>query len=101
MFARTVRASCTRVSRRGLKTSSLSQKVTRRRYSNASPAQVANAPTSPVAALGGLTSELDKLSPRFDINASQIQILKDPSEFYETLKVGLFSQYLYILLSFL
>ncbi|KAL1303890.1 hypothetical protein AAFC00_000344 [Neodothiora populina] len=88
MFARTLRVGCRRASSRGLRTASLPQKSTRRRYSNASSATATNAApaSSPVAALGGLTSELDKLSPRFDVNASQIRILKDPSEFYETLK---------------
>ena len=87
MFARSLRAGCTRVSRRSVQTSSLAQKTSRRRYSNASPAPVSST-QSPVAALGGLTSELDRLSPRFDINASQITILQDPSEFYETLKAS-------------
>ncbi|KAF2404772.1 hypothetical protein EJ06DRAFT_467410, partial [Trichodelitschia bisporula] len=44
-----------------------------------------NQPSS-ISALGGLTAELDKLSPRFEIDASQIEILKTPSEFYEVLK---------------
>lgn len=38
--------------------------------------------------LGSITSELDKLSPRFEVNPAQIQILQSPSEFYETLKVS-------------
>jgi hypothetical protein len=37
--------------------------------------------------LGTLTGELDKLAPRFEIRASQIQILQAPDEFYSTLKV--------------
>lgn len=89
MFARSLRAGCRQASRRGVQTSSISQKIPRRRYSNASPAPPASNAQSPVAALGGLTNELDRLSPRFDINASQINILKDPSEFYETLKASL------------
>ncbi|KAH0559512.1 hypothetical protein GP486_003969, partial [Trichoglossum hirsutum] len=36
--------------------------------------------------LGGLTSELDRIAPRFDIHASQVQILQSPTEFYDTLK---------------
>ncbi|KAF2434852.1 phospholipase D/nuclease [Tothia fuscella] len=36
--------------------------------------------------LGSITSELDKLSPRFEVKPSQIRILKTPSEFCETLK---------------
>lgn len=38
---------------------------------------------SPLAAL---TSDLDRLSPRIDINADQIEILRGPTEFYESLK---------------
>lgn len=41
---------------------------------------------SAASALGSLTSELDKLSPCFDVPADSIGILKSPSEFYETLK---------------
>ena len=44
--------------------------------------------TSALAALGGLGRELDQISPRFDIEASQIHIIKTPKDFYETLKVG-------------
>ncbi|KAI9760207.1 MAG: hypothetical protein M4579_001823 [Chaenotheca gracillima] len=36
--------------------------------------------------LGGLYNELDRLAPRFEIQASQIDILQSPSEFYEVLK---------------
>ena len=37
--------------------------------------------------LGAFTSELDRIAPKFEIQGSQIQILRTPSEFYETLKV--------------
>ena len=37
--------------------------------------------------LGAFTSELDRIAPKFEIRGSQIQILRTPSEFYETLKV--------------
>lgn len=40
------------------------------------------------AAIKTLTSDFDKLSPRFDVQASQIWIIETPSEFYSTLKVG-------------
>lgn len=40
--------------------------------------------------LAGLTTELDRLSPRFELQPSQIEILSTPSDFYETLKVSLF-----------
>lgn len=39
------------------------------------------------APIRALTDELDRLAPRFDVEASQIKILETPSEFYETLKV--------------
>ena len=39
--------------------------------------------TSPLA---GLTTDLDRLAPRIDINADQIDVLEGPKEFYETLK---------------
>jgi CDP-diacylglycerol--glycerol-3-phosphate 3-phosphatidyltransferase len=38
--------------------------------------------------LGAFTSELDRIAPKFEIQGSQIQMLRTPSEFYETLKVG-------------
>jgi CDP-diacylglycerol--glycerol-3-phosphate 3-phosphatidyltransferase len=38
--------------------------------------------------LGAFTNELDKIAPRFEIQGSQIHILRTPSEFYKTLKVG-------------
>lgn len=47
-------------------------------------------PTTPPSAaspLASITSELDKISPRFDVSASSIEILRGPPEFYETLKV--------------
>ena len=49
------------------------------------PASNANAPGPAVRAL---SDELDRLAPRFDVEASQIKILRSPTEFYETLKVG-------------
>ena len=88
MFTRTLRAGRRRATYIGVQANKLSPKVPRRRYSNATPTPVSDATPSPVAALGGLTSELDKISPRFDVDASQITILKDPSEFYETLKAS-------------
>ncbi|KAF2488628.1 CDP-diacylglycerol-glycerol-3-phosphate 3-phosphatidyltransferase [Lophium mytilinum] len=43
-------------------------------------------PQSNSSLLGAITTELDKISPRFEIQQSQIEILKSPTEFYETLK---------------
>ena len=50
--------------------------------------------SSPFAALGSITSELDGLGPRFDIEGSQIEILSTPIDFYESLKV----QYMFLLI---
>ncbi|KAK0099914.1 CDP-diacylglycerol--glycerol-3-phosphate 3-phosphatidyltransferase [Cadophora gregata] len=36
--------------------------------------------------LGAFTNELDRIAPKFQIQGSQIQILRSPAEFYETLK---------------
>ena len=38
--------------------------------------------------LATITTDLDKIAPRFEIQPEQIQILRTPAEFYETLKVG-------------
>lgn len=44
-------------------------------------------PQSPyVSPLAALTSDLDRLAPRIDINADQVEILHGPKDFYETLK---------------
>lgn len=45
------------------------------------------APTSTPSPLGGITVELDRIAPRFEIPASQITILDSPANFYSTLKV--------------
>ncbi|RAO73649.1 uncharacterized protein BHQ10_009661 [Talaromyces amestolkiae] len=41
---------------------------------------------STASPLGGLTTELDRIAPRFEVSASKITILDSPSSFYETLK---------------
>jgi hypothetical protein len=38
--------------------------------------------------LAMITTDLDKIAPRFEIQPEQIEILRTPTEFYETLKVG-------------
>ncbi|KAJ5087847.1 Phospholipase D phosphatidylserine synthase type [Penicillium angulare] len=46
-----------------------------------------NAPaTSGPSPLGGITVELDRIAPRFEISASQVTILDSPASFYSTLK---------------
>jgi len=37
--------------------------------------------------LAPFIGDLDRIAPSYQINGSQIQVLKTPSEFYETLKV--------------
>lgn len=45
------------------------------------------APTSTPSPLGGITVELDRIAPRFEVSASKITILDSPASFYSTLKV--------------
>ena len=57
-----------------------------RKFSTSTP--VANANSSSTASmLGAFTNELDRIAPKFEIQGSQIHILRTPSDFYETLKV--------------
>jgi CDP-diacylglycerol--glycerol-3-phosphate 3-phosphatidyltransferase len=51
---------------------------------NAVPMTTVQSPTSQLAVI---TNELDKLTPRFDVSAESIEILRNPSEFYTALKV--------------
>ncbi|KAI7655459.1 hypothetical protein KC322_g18342, partial [Hortaea werneckii] len=60
-----------------------------RRLSSTSASSAAGAPftvASPAAPLASITGELDKLTPRFDVSAEDIEILRSPSDFFETLK---------------
>lgn len=61
-----------------------------RRYSSSSTANAApgSSPQSQASMLATITSDLDRIAPRFEVESEQIQILKTPEEFYETLKVG-------------
>ncbi|MCJ1303962.1 CDP-diacylglycerol--glycerol-3-phosphate 3-phosphatidyltransferase [Hypocenomyce scalaris] len=56
-----------------------------RRYSTSVPGASEQHATN-ASILGGVTAELDRIAPRFEIRAEQIQVLEGPSEFYETLK---------------
>jgi hypothetical protein len=38
--------------------------------------------------LATITTDLDKIAPRFELRPEQITIIQTPAEFYETLKVG-------------
>jgi hypothetical protein len=97
MFARCVPRQAARRVVRSIRSSH--QMPMKRRYSNSSVAPTTSSP-SPGAALGGLNTELDKLSPRFDISSSQIEILRSPSDFYETLKASWAITVSYLSLSF-
>ncbi|KAF1839040.1 phosphatidylglycerophosphate synthase [Decorospora gaudefroyi] len=43
-------------------------------------------PQSQASMLATITTDLDKIAPRFEIEPEQIQIIQTPAEFYETLK---------------
>lgn len=49
---------------------------------------VNNTAASAPSPLGGITVELDRIAPRFEIPASQITILDSPANFYIALKVS-------------
>lgn len=55
-----------------------------RAHYTTSPAGATHTPTYP-SPLAALTSDLDRLAPRIDINADQVEILDGPKEFYKTL----------------
>ncbi|CAN9381609.1 unnamed protein product [Alternaria alternata] len=43
-------------------------------------------PQSQASMLATITTDLDKIAPRFDIQPDQIEIIQTPAEFYQTLK---------------
>jgi CDP-diacylglycerol--glycerol-3-phosphate 3-phosphatidyltransferase len=43
---------------------------------------------SQASMLATITTDLDKIAPRFEMQSEQIEILQTPAEFYQTLKVG-------------
>ena len=52
-------------------------------HARAAPATAVKA----AVVLGSLTSELDRLAPRFEVDAAQIEIISGPADFYAALKV--------------
>lgn len=58
-----------------------------RNFSGSTGANGAPTAGSAPSALGGITVELDRIAPRFEVPASQITILDSPANFYSTLKV--------------
>lgn len=61
---------------------------TTRRYSTSSAEMASPVPQSQASMLATITTDLDKIAPRFEIQPDQIEILQTPAEFYQTLKVG-------------
>ncbi|KAI1799481.1 hypothetical protein F4811DRAFT_96424 [Daldinia bambusicola] len=57
-----------------------------RRYSIPSGPVPTTSSSSSTGMLAPFVNELDKIAPSFQINGSQIRILKTPTDFYETLK---------------
>lgn len=81
---------CLRLSKQTIRTprSRYNGAIQKRFASTASaPAAAPASTTSSASQLAVITNELDKLSPRFRVPADSIQILRSPSEFYETFKV--------------
>ncbi len=63
----------------------VSRRIRHRLQSTGAPSNVSPNPTQ-LSSLSALTADLDRLVPRIDINADQIEIIHGPKEFYETLK---------------
>jgi hypothetical protein len=62
---------------------------TARRYSTAdAPSMASSTPQSQASMLATITTDLDKIAPRFELQPDQITIIQTPAAFYETLKVG-------------
>ena len=58
-----------------------------RRHSSSSAPMASATPQSQVSMLATITTDLDKIAPRFEIQPDQIEIIQSPAEFYEKLKV--------------
>lgn len=85
-------------SRRVLRVANRSIK-TARRYSTSNASMASSTPQSQASMLATITTDLDKIAPRFEIRPEQITIIQTPTEFYETLRVGSFLSYAQLLLS--
>ncbi|EXJ79953.1 phosphatidylserine synthase [Capronia epimyces CBS 606.96] len=57
-----------------------------RRFSSSSTTAAHHGPPPTAHPLAGVTSQLDHVAPRFEIDPDQIEILESPTAFYETLK---------------
>lgn len=56
-----------------------------RSYSSSTPHPPAQNSSNP-SVLAGIEAELDRIAPRIDVHAYQIEVLDSPAQFYETLK---------------
>lgn len=81
-------STCLRLSRATNVSSRIFRNGTIQRRCVNTSAPTATPKPSPVSPLAAITSELDDLSPRFDISAESIEIIRGPTEFFEALKVG-------------
>jgi hypothetical protein len=61
---------------------------TTRSYSTSNASMASSTPQSQASMLATISTDLDKIAPRFEIQPEQIQIIQTPAEFYTTLKVG-------------
>jgi hypothetical protein len=61
-------------------------KIRIRRFTSPSATPPSQA-TAPVHPLANVTTQIDRVSPRFEVDPSAINILNSPAAFYETLKV--------------
>ncbi|CCX32898.1 hypothetical protein FPQ18DRAFT_321902 [Pyronema domesticum] len=57
-----------------------------RRFIASGPPSPAPAVTLKTPVLGSLTNELDKIAPRFEVDAEKIEIIRGPADFYSALK---------------
>lgn len=55
-------------------------------FSSVPPPPPASATSPSTSLLAALTTELDKLAPRFEIDPKAITVIRTPTEFYETIK---------------
>lgn len=58
---------------------------------SAAHASTSSTASSAASPLGSITTELDRISPCFEVPASRITILDSPTSFYNTLKVRQYS----------
>lgn len=75
------------VSRRAFCLPIRSVKTTRRHSSSHAPSMASATPQSQASMLATISTDLDKIAPKFEVQPDQITIIQSPAEFYATLKV--------------